>query len=407
MDILDEYSEDYSKNFTLRFKFLHKASVTFFEINKTWWQRNGQFLIIIPLLMVQFGTMCIYIYNKLSQVQIYEIAYLMPPFLIAIQGFIKAIVILPNRDKINTIIKVLGEMWRAENLTKIQKKDKAAIFKKLNIYNSVSLWVSAVGVTQYLLTPLVETVVRRLILNQDCEMLLPLSCAYPFDSGHNWIVYLGVYVLQIFSMLLWVFFYTGPEWILVTISALIGSQMILLRDDILHMKPLTNSEMNGNVKRRSKNGEIPINVFINRHQKLIMLCQQLDEVFNRMIFVGLLFVGIITCFFRYAGKFSRGPTYMLNNYTAVFASLLQVLHLCYYGELLSGASMSIGEAAYQNPWYKGGTIYQKTVCFIIQRCQTSCSLTSMRYARVTLNMFAKVISTTWSYLSLMNNVYGD
>nr|AII01081.1 odorant receptor [Dendrolimus kikuchii] len=394
MNILEQYSEDYSINFRPRFKLLHMASVKFFGINKTWWQTNWHFLIIIPLLMFQFVTMWIYMYNKLSQVQIYEIAYLLPPFLIAIQGFIKAIVILPNRVKINTIIKVLGEMWRAENLTKIQKKNKAAIFKKLNIYNSVSLWVSAVGVTQYLLTPLIETMVRRLILNQDCEMLLPLSCAYPFDSGYNWIVYLGVYALQIFSMLLWVFFYTGPEWILVTICALIGSQMILLRDDILHMTPLTNSEINGNVKRKSKSGEIPLYVFVNRHQKLIMLCQQLDEVFNRMIFASLLFVGIITCFFRYAGKFSRGPTYMLNNYTAVFASLLQVLHLCYYGELLSGASMSIGEAAYQNPWYNGGTTYQKTICFIINRSQTPCSLTSMRYARITLNMFTKAYKTT-------------
>nr|AII01050.1 odorant receptor [Dendrolimus houi] len=407
MDILDQYSEDYSKNFRLRFKFLHKASVRFFEIKKTWWQMNGQFFIIIPLLIFQFVTMWIYIYNKLSQVQIYEIAYLLPPFLVAIQGFIKAIVILPNRDKINTIIKVLGEMWRAENLTRIQKKDKAAIFKKLNIYNSVSLWINVVGTSQYLLTPLIETVVRRLILNQDCEMLLPLYCAYPFDFGYNWVAYLGVYALQLFSMILWVFFYTGPEWILVTICALIGSQMILLRDDICHMKPVTNSEINGNVKRRSKCGEIPIYVFVNRHQKLIMLCQQLDEVFNRMIFASLLFVGITTCFFRYAGQFSRGPTYMLNNYAAVFASLLQVLHLCYYGELLTGASISIGEAGYQNPWYKGGTTYQKTICFIIKRSQTPCSLTSMRYAQITLSMFTKVISTTWSYLSLMNNVYAD
>lgn len=333
--------------------------------------------------------------------------YLLPPFLIAVHGTIKAVVIVPKRDNITNIILGLGEMWRAENLTKIQEKEKSDLLKKLNICNSVSYWISVFGSSQYLLTPLIETVIRRLVLQQDCDLLLPLSGAYPFEPSSHWIVYISVYLFQLWAMYFWVFIYVSSEWIMITICALLGSQFVILCGDFANIKPLSNAEMKENSDDINGNGEITIKDFVRRHQTLIKLSQDLDDVFNPMIFTDLLFVGITTCFFRYAGQFSRGPTYMINNYTAVFSSLLQVLYLCYYGELLSGASLNIADKAYDNLWYEGGNAYRKTIAFIIRRSQKPCSLTSLRYSRVTLNMFTTVISTTWSYFSLMSNVYGE
>lgn len=86
METLCQYPEEYSKNFELRFEFLQRTNVKFFEKKKTWWEMNWQYFIIMPLVMFQFVTMWINIYELLSQIQIYEIAYLLPPFLVVVQG---------------------------------------------------------------------------------------------------------------------------------------------------------------------------------------------------------------------------------------------------------------------------------------------------------------------------------
>ncbi|XP_028028939.1 odorant receptor 4-like [Bombyx mandarina] len=403
MEALKDYPVDFARSFKASLDFLSWSNIKFFAEDQTFIQRYWRLIITTPCVVLMYVTAILHICKLLYEEEIFVIAYLMPPVLVATQAILKAFVLVPNSSQVSHIMRELGNLWTRTNLTVTQSNDRAAILKKVNFCNSVIFWISMVGTLQYMTSPLLETLVRRFVMKEDCELLLPITCSYPLSPSNDWAVYIFVYAFLFYSECLCVFVYVGAELIMITLCANLGMQFTLLREDLLQLNPVANKKRGTAISSE----ELAIKQFVMRHQQLVELSRLLDSVFNPIIFVNLLFVGLTTCFFRYAGQFSRGPTYMLNNYVAVFSSLQFVFYLCYFGELLTGASARIGDTAYQNLWFEGGTHYQKTMLLIIRRSQRACCLTSLKYAPVTLNMFTKVISTTWSYFSLMNTVYGE
>lgn len=67
------------------------------------------------------------------------------------------------------------------------------------IFFAVFYWMNIIGSWQYILAPLLETVFRKYILQQECGMLLPFSCSFPFDPTGNWARYIGVYIFETYS----------------------------------------------------------------------------------------------------------------------------------------------------------------------------------------------------------------
>lgn len=58
-----------------------------------------------------------------------------------------------------------------------------------------------------MLMPLLDTVFRIYVLQQEFELQLPFDCVYPFDPTQNWLTYLAIYILQMYSSKIRVFFY--------------------------------------------------------------------------------------------------------------------------------------------------------------------------------------------------------
>ncbi|CAB3255946.1 unnamed protein product [Arctia plantaginis] len=367
----------------------------FLEEDRPFVKKNWRFFYIVPAVLVHLISLTTHMGVLISKKQVINVAHMLPPFLVSIHATLKALVIIPKTAEISTIMKDLGALWRT-NYTDKQTKEKNRLLKRLNFCNKANFWVAMVGTAQYLISPMLEILIRRFILQQPCELLLPVPASHPFDLNHNWFVYTAVYFFQSYTMFLLVYVYNGSELILITLCGLLANEFVMLKHDLSRTTPTPNTI--------NENG-IGIEEFIKKHQKLIRLSRQLDNVFNRMIFIELLFVGITSCAFRFAGEFARGLIYTLSNYVAVTILLVTVFYVCYYGELLTSASVHLGNVAYQNLWYEGSKEYKQAIRLIIKRSQTPCGLTSLKYAAVSLNTFTKVVSTTWSYFSLMNSVY--
>ncbi|XP_050667232.1 putative odorant receptor 92a [Leptidea sinapis] len=146
----------------------------------------------------------------------------------------------------------------------------------------------------------------------------------------------------------------GVEILVSSLSALLSTQFTLLRDDLTHCK------------------QNDLRNIVMEHQILLRFSKQLDEISNVILFLDLVFAGVIICFFGFAAT-----------------------------------SFGITDAAYNNKWYNRNASYRRTILFVMKRSQEPCGLTSLKYSPITLNTFAKVVSTTWSYFSLIRNLYGD
>ncbi|CAH0625657.1 unnamed protein product [Chrysodeixis includens] len=402
MKALQQFPEDFSQPYIISFEFMRRFNVRYLEDDQTFIRKYWQYSYIAPATLIQIITQGTHIALLLKRQDIMQFAAMLPPFLVTLHSLLKASVLIPQTAELSSFIKELGTLWRTK-FTESQSKLKNARLWRLNFCIRANYFVTTYGSLQYLILPLLETLVRRYILQQDCELLLPIAASYPFDPTKNWVIYIPVYIFQFYTMFLLIYIYMGSELILISSCALLGIEFLMLKDDLSKIQP------NISPANESDDGmpKPTIREFVIRHQHLIRLSQQLDNVFNRMIFIDLLFVGITTCAFSFAGEFARGPIYMLNNYVAVASSLTTVFYVCYYGEILMGASAEIGDQAYKRLWYKGDKHFAMAIWLIIKKSQTPCRITSLKYAFVSLNMFNKVVSTTWSYFSLMNSVYSE
>ncbi|CAG4952679.1 unnamed protein product [Colias eurytheme] len=98
---------------------------------------------------------------------------------------------------------------------------------------------------------------------------------------------------------------------------------------------------------------------------------------------------------------------MIKSLLATFGIILAMFNFCWSGQLLSDASSDIAEAAYNSVWYKRSNKFRKFIQIIIARAQEPCMLSALGFSNVTLATLSKILSTSWSYLSLLNQMYKD
>ncbi|XP_045524473.1 putative odorant receptor 92a isoform X2 [Pieris brassicae] len=190
--------------------------------------------------------------------------------------------------------------------------------------------------------------------------------------------------------------YIGIEILMVTLCALLSAEFAILRDDFRQIEPESEETNNTALKN-----------LVQKHQQLLMYTQLLDAIFNKILFFDLLFVTGIMCLFGFGATVAGGVVELVNDFFSVIALLLPVLIFCYFSEQVKEECVGIAEAAYDNKWYQGSESYKRIIRFVIIRAQEPCCLTSMGYAPITLNTFSRVVSTTWSYFSLIRTVFSE
>ncbi|XP_072930198.1 odorant receptor 4-like [Epargyreus clarus] len=408
MEQMEEYPFEFAKPLLLCFDLLSRCNIGFFDENVPFVNKYWHFSYMIPFVVIHYMSMTGYMSKVFTgQVKVSELAFMVPVYLIQMQGFLKALILMPRKSNITKLIIQLGTTWRTANLTDEQISKKNSLLKSLNLSHAVFYWGSIFATWQNIIAPLALTLFRRFVLHQECELQLPFGCVFPFNPVKNWYIYILTYAFQTYTMFRVVYYYIGTEFLMITLCAHLTTEFTLLREDLLGVEPFSNDVMNDRMRLEEDNGQITIQQFVCRHQKLIQLSKDLNFIFNRMIFIDLLFATVIMCFFGFGATVASGAVDKANNYIAVLALMFPIYVFCYYGELLKEESAGIADSSYNNLWYRGGTQYQKAIRFIIMRSQRPCCLTSLEYTPITLNTFTKVVSTTWSYFSLAISVYSE
>ncbi|XP_047521452.1 odorant receptor 4-like [Pieris napi] len=329
------------------------------------------------------------------EVSLSEVAYQISIFLIMMQATIKGILLIPKKKNIAELIEKLGATWTKGNLNERQIRSKKFIFKRMDVCLKIYYWGSMLACWNIELAPGLVTIVK-LAMGQDTILLLPFGVAFPFDPRKNWITYILVYVYEMYSAFRFTYVYIGIEILMVTLCALLSAEFSILRDDFRHIEPESEETDNTALKN-----------LVRKHQQLLMYTQLLDEIFNKILFFDLLFVTGIMCLFGFGATVAGGVVELVNDFFSVIALLLPVFIFCYYSEQVKEECVGIAEAAYDNKWYQGSESYKRIIRFVITRAQKPCCLTSMGYAPITLNTFSRVMSTTWSYFSLIRTVFSE
>ncbi|CAK1582537.1 unnamed protein product [Parnassius mnemosyne] len=413
MKYLSNFHPEFVQPLLVGFKMLDKFNLTFFDDNVSFLKRYWKFLYLVPFTVAYITCMSIYMINIFSEeIDVTEFAYMVPVYISFVTAVVKIIIILLKRKDISTLVNDLGKSWRTFNLNSKQIERKEQLMKKLNLFLKIFYYVNVGAASLHLITPLVSVLVRKFVLKQDCKMVLPFQSVYPFDTSEDWVKYLVTYAFQTFIAFRLIYVYLASQYLMINLCAFLAINFALLSEDLINVTPYFNKvkllsqySFHEQLERESTN--ITIQEFVKRHQKLIRLSHQLDDIFNRIVFVILLLVTIVVCFFGFAITISHGVIEKLNDFISVLGLLFPTYILCYYSELLTSESLRIADAAYENLWLDGNVSYQKTILMIIRRSQKPCCLTSIKYVPINLNTFTKVLSTTWSYFSLATSMYSE
>ncbi|XP_069360042.1 odorant receptor 4-like [Maniola hyperantus] len=331
MDGMKNFPVEFTRPFSVPFNYLRKCKIGYFDDNVPFCQKYWRFIIKTLLAFLNLISMWMYLVTQYDRPNLFAFHLTLYE-----KGVLKATVLFPKKKDIENLIRGLARMWKTENLSNIQMKQKNRRLKQVNI------GLRVVHLTDY---------------------------------------------------------YLGAQCLAVTLCSQLSTEFALLREDIKNAIPTTNkNKITHGTKYVRKH--ITIESMVKNHQELIKLAELLNYIFNQMVFIDLSFFAVILCFFAVSISVSHDVMDKITHITTLLTVLSMVYIVCYYGEMLKEESAAIAESAYENPWYKGGTHYQKTIALVIMRAQRPCHVTSLNYTPITLNTFTKVVSTTWSYFSL-------
>nr|AQQ73521.1 olfactory receptor 45 [Heliconius melpomene rosina] len=397
--------QEYIKPYSICFSLIQFNDFNFFDDHVPIFKKYWRFFVRMFLTSIQFVSMTIYLIRRLQgDFKIPELSYVISCYIVIIQGFVKFYIVLYNKTNIQKLILSLGVMWRTDNLTDIQIGIKNRFLKTLSVGQVVCYWSFFVAIWLNMSISFIITLVRKFILRQDTELMLAFGSVYIFfNTSEDWFLYIIAYLFQIYTMSGLGYMYFGIEFLTITLCAYLSTAFSLLRDDLKRLTPRNNRvNLNENLRNESP---YTIEMIIKQHQKLIELTKLMNNSFSVIFFTNLSFVTFEICFYAFACIVAHTPMDFSKNILAVLIILPSIFILCYYSELLREESGGIAEAAYENLWYRGDDGYQKSIRFIIMRAQRPCSLMSLNYTPITLNTFTKVVSTTWSYLSVAITMY--
>nr|QEE82737.1 odorant receptor 19 [Conogethes pinicolalis] len=413
MDGFEIYHKEFLKPLMVTLKMLKHSNVRFCKSEVPFLERNWRFFYIVPIMILHTISLTAFIVNLIMDGNDpFEDAYMIPICFISLEHCIKMCILMKKREQIRDVITNIGNIWRSTGLTDDQKKMKEELLKKLYnaglVFNNIGMVVTI----QYLMVPLFETLVRRLVLEQEVELMLPLTINYPFEID-TWPLYLAIYGFQVYSLHCTACAYLGFAWLLVVLTCYLNIHFLLLQEDLILVKPETSNRLSylpeeeGEITHYWEPSTLTIDDFIRQHQTVILLADKLNAAVNKITFTIILFATLNISFFAIAVKASAGAVDMVNNFGAILVIMMNIFILCYCGELLRSSSSGIALAAGKNLWYKGDLGYQKKIRFIMMRSQKPCSLTALDVSPISLETFNKVLKTTWSYFSLASQMYDE
>ncbi|XP_063620931.1 odorant receptor 85c-like isoform X2 [Cydia splendana] len=168
---------------------------------------------------------------------------------------------------------------------------------------------------------------------------------------------------------------------------------VMLQDDLRHVHEESVEQAQNTLRK-----------IIPLHQDLLRLMFELSDAFGAIFIIHLAFFSGTMCFFGFAARIHCSPESIKNLFAANII-LVCIYTCCYYGQNLTDASVDIAQAAYESQWHLKSQEYKKCILIIMLRSQKAQYIKSTSFSDVSLETFTKILNVTWSFLSLITEVY--
>ncbi|XP_011065193.1 PREDICTED: uncharacterized protein LOC105152532 [Acromyrmex echinatior] len=228
---------------------------------------------------------------------------------------------------------------------------------------------------------------------------LPIKMEFPFDVSES----------PIFEC-----FLIGQFLYELVLASIVGMMNALLVSLILHVSgqiDIMQQDINeiSNSKYDPSLSLIVIKALICKHQKIITLSENIENLYTYIALMQLLWNTLVICCTGFVIIITIGTnasaTTSIKSVSFYIAITLEVFILCFAGEFLSAKSRSISDAVYESLWYNMPPTNSRILSFMILRSQKRLTITAGKVVDLTLEGFTNIMKASASYVSILNAVY--
>ncbi|XP_046968252.1 putative odorant receptor 85d [Vanessa cardui] len=406
MKDLKELPPKFVDTFIRHTMMIEKIGINIFDEKKhSFFIRHLKLAFFMILVMVLLVGQILYVLKRNEiGAQFLDVVSTIPSTFIVIQDLVKILVVTYKRDRIRKVIMEIGKIWPRELDDEEKKKTLYSWTKSLKFFDNAFFRAAIISLVFYELLPLAMTV-YYMNTEVDAQYQFPVQM-YFFCDLQSHFQYAMAYTYELvvckchICCMVHMCVYVSCDFLLVDLIFDLSALLSLLRIDLENLV-----EHNSNNYDFEDDDCEDIKVIVVKHQKLLSLAETLNEIFGGIIFSQVSFSSVIICCYSFMAVIADGM--FLKNLTASLGIMFAIFIIAWPGQMLSDASNNVATAAYQCLWYERGKKFRKCIAIIIARSQKECHLSALGFSDLTLAMFSKVMSTSWSYLSLLNQMYDN
>ncbi|XP_045775578.1 odorant receptor 13a-like [Maniola jurtina] len=328
-----------------------------------------------------------FFFSSISAENFLELTQLAPCTCIGWLSIIKIIFITSSRQKIFDLTRCLkqlyDEMLSDSKKREIVKRDfifLKFLLKYFFILNSILIIV-------YNFAPLLLMFYHYYTKNV-IVYRLPYAVLFPFSTD-SWYTWLLIYFLSMIAGFTCILYVTTVDALYYIMTSHTCAQFALLSEEIQYLDKNTSHCLSGIVKK---------------HQYILKLSQDLEEIFRAPNLFNVLVGSIEICALGFnltMGQWAQIPGVVL----FLLSILYQILMISVFGENLIRESRKVGEAAFLCKWYDMDKMAKKIIFLLILRSNKPQKLTAYKFSVISYQSFTKIISTSWSYFTILRTVY--
>ncbi|XP_049535308.1 odorant receptor 13a-like [Anopheles darlingi] len=144
---------------------------------------------------------------------------------------------------------------------------------------------------------------------------------------------------------------------------------------------------------------------ILKHKTYLAFIDQLEDAFSLVLMVQFLTSSIVICVVLYQLTLAFGwNEETIKTITYLPGAILQLYVFCWYAQKITEEAELVANHIYSIPWYLGDPAYEKMCITLMAKAQKPAGVTASKFYMITLQSFQRIISTSYSYFTLLQTM---
>ncbi|KAH0555025.1 hypothetical protein KQX54_014770 [Cotesia glomerata] len=310
---------------------------------------------------------------------------------------LKGVVLTLSHRQLFDVLRELHILWKE---AKTRKNLGLRIGEIINSSKPVRYWYASAAMSvglSYMLRPYFKLLVHFMKNNNSTFDYSTTSYAVEYPFPHNsFLTYTFCIIFEQWESYWGCLYSASCDTIFIQLSTHICIHLLVLSSDYSMEFP------NDENKYAYYNTELVISL-TKRHRHILELCNQVERLFNPIIFCTILFNGLDLCCCIFA-EISQGqwPKFARSVAHAI-TLMIQIVIYCDYAHRVTEMTKMIAMSIYNSPWIDSDKNVQKLLMISMMRANEEYKFSAYGILVLDREQMTRIFKTTGSYVTLLRS----